>query len=237
MGKGSSHLPNFQSPTINETFIADFWHCERKAFKILDLIRPTSSAAVRQELEQARRPRSLSAERARLLYRLSREATAREVEFLGLFWLGSYGFWMVLERLMHLARKKKLACCHCNACFFGGDLRGVINLASWWLGKGSRTKDTPLGQENRCWMDNDVGYHEMNCLSSISLSCMFWRVQVAISQGPQCLPMVMLLVLTCLYSIEKNTLQCGKVGNVQLCLAHVPACSKYTLSKMNWPVI
>ena len=33
-----------------------------------------------QELEQARRPRSLSAERARLLYRLSREATAREVE-------------------------------------------------------------------------------------------------------------------------------------------------------------
>ncbi len=54
--------------------------------------RPTSSIAVlflvlRQELEQARRPRSLSAERARLLYRLSREATAREVEFLGLFWL------------------------------------------------------------------------------------------------------------------------------------------------------
>ena len=121
--------------------------------------------------------------------------------------------------------------------FFWGDLRGVINLASWWLGKGSRTKDTPLGQENRCWMDNDGGYHEMNCLSSISLSCMFWRVQVAISQGSQCLPMVMLLVLTCLYSIEKDTLQCGKVGNVQLCLAHVPACSKYIPSKMNWPVI
>lgn len=70
-----------------------------------------------------------------------------------------------------------------------------------------------------------------------TVSCMFWRVQVAISQGSQCLPMVMLLVLTCLYSIEKNTLQCGKVGNVQLCLAHVPACSKYIPSKISWPVI
>lgn len=84
MGTGSSHLPNYQSPTINETFIADFFDIVKEK-PLKSLIRPTSSAAVRQELEQARRPRSLSAERARLLYRLSREATAREVEFLGLF--------------------------------------------------------------------------------------------------------------------------------------------------------